>query len=161
MVVLHYSHLIDGVLSLDLDIHGDKEGKEEEDPAGEGHQLWGWQLRVWPHPRLNFTILKRSNCNKALSGWANILQQGMLRIEFLRKQLYPGFGLCFLQSNLSPNQQAGLLFRMVLASLILPQRGRFIQVVSAWNCNRSQEPVWFSKRHVKEINFLSKWNGWR
>ena len=30
MVVLHYSHLIDGVLSLDLDIHGDKEGKEEE-----------------------------------------------------------------------------------------------------------------------------------
>jgi len=49
--------LIDCVLSLDLDIHGDKEGEEEEDAAGEGHQLRGGQLRVWPHTRLNFTIL--------------------------------------------------------------------------------------------------------
>ena len=28
------------------------------------------------------------------------------------------------------------------------------EIVSAWNCNRSQEPVWFSgKKNVKEIKF--------
>ena len=32
-------YLIDCVLGLDLDIHGDEEGEKEEHTAGQGHQL--------------------------------------------------------------------------------------------------------------------------
>ena len=38
--------LVDGVGSLHLDIHGYKEGEEEEDPAGQSQQLAGRELRV-------------------------------------------------------------------------------------------------------------------
>ena len=158
MVVIHYSHLIDGVLSLDLDIHGDKEGEEEEDAAGEGHQLRGGQLRVWPHPRLNFTILKRSNWNKAFWDWANILQQGMLRFEFLRKQLYPGFRLSFLQRNLSANQLDGLLFRMVLALPIIITTQR--KVHPDCLCIKLQQ---ISRTYIYDFvpkDTWRKWNEW-
>ena len=55
---MHFLHLIDCVLSLDLHVHGNKEGEEEENSTGESHQLRGRQLSVWPHTGLNFTILK-------------------------------------------------------------------------------------------------------
>ena len=55
---MHFLHLIDCVLSLDLHVHGNKEGEEEENSTGESHQLRGRQLSVWPHTGLDFTILK-------------------------------------------------------------------------------------------------------
>ena len=42
-------HLVNGVGSLHLHVHGDKEGEEEENPAGEGQQLAGGELRVRPN----------------------------------------------------------------------------------------------------------------
>ena len=43
------THLVYRELGLDLDVHRHKEGEEEENPAGEGQQLAGGQLRVRPH----------------------------------------------------------------------------------------------------------------
>ena len=64
---MHFLHLIDCVLSLDLHVHGNKEGEEEENSTGESHQLRGRQLSVWPHPGLDFTILKMIKNDKKLS----------------------------------------------------------------------------------------------
>lgn len=41
--------LVNGVGSLHLHVHGDKEGEKEENPAGEGQQLAGGELRVRPN----------------------------------------------------------------------------------------------------------------
>ena len=43
------THLVYRELGLDLDVHRHEEGEEEENPAGEGQQLAGGQLRVRPH----------------------------------------------------------------------------------------------------------------
>ena len=64
---MHFLHLIDCVLSLDLHVHGNKEGEEEENSTGESHQLRGRQLSVWPHTGLDFTILKMIKNDKKLS----------------------------------------------------------------------------------------------
>ena len=42
-------HLIDGVLRLDLNVHGHEEREEEEDAAGESEELAGGELRVRSH----------------------------------------------------------------------------------------------------------------
>ena len=42
-------HLVNGVGSLHLHVHGDKEGEKEENPAGEGQQLAGGELSVRPN----------------------------------------------------------------------------------------------------------------
>ena len=50
-------HLVNGVGSLHLDIHGYEEGEEEEDPAGESQQLAGGELRVRTNLRRRITSL--------------------------------------------------------------------------------------------------------
>jgi len=48
--------LVNGVLGLDLDVHGDEEGQEEEDPAGQRHQFTWRELGVRTHG-LGLTVL--------------------------------------------------------------------------------------------------------
>ena len=69
-------HLVDGVGSLHLDIHGYEKGEEEENPAGESQQLAGGELRVGTNLRRRTTSVEYQrrmllcvNVDKFDRGW--------------------------------------------------------------------------------------------